>query len=43
MTHDFVGNLLGVLDDVSVLRVIITSGSSPKNLLASWPMVRPCC
>jgi Bifunctional nuclease domain len=42
MTHDLIGNLLGALDDVSVLRVMSPSGSSPQNLLANWPMVRSC-
>ena len=32
MTHDFIGNLLGALDDVSVLRVIITKRESPAGL-----------
>jgi bifunctional DNase/RNase len=32
MTHDFIANLLGVLDDVSVLRVIITKREFPTEL-----------
>jgi bifunctional DNase/RNase len=32
MTHDFIGNLLGALDDVSVLRVIITKREFPAEL-----------
>lgn len=32
MTHDFIGNVLGVLDDVSVLRVIITKREFPAEL-----------
>jgi Domain of unknown function (DUF151) len=32
MTHDLIGNLLGALDDVSVLRVIITKREFPPEL-----------
>jgi uncharacterized protein len=32
MTHDFIGNLLGALDDVSALRVIITKRDFPAEL-----------
>jgi bifunctional DNase/RNase len=32
MTHDFIGNLLGALDDVSALRVIITKREFPAEL-----------
>jgi bifunctional DNase/RNase len=32
MTHDLIGNLLGALDDVSLLRVIITKREFPPEL-----------
>ncbi|HET6949923.1 MAG TPA: bifunctional nuclease domain-containing protein [Acidimicrobiales bacterium] len=32
MTHDFIANLLGTLEDVSVLRVIITKTDFPAQL-----------
>jgi bifunctional DNase/RNase len=46
MTHDFIGNLLQALDDVSVLRVVITkrdtSDTSIEPMMMMAPASPPC-